>query len=309
VTTTHHPAASMTLLIMAAGAGSRFGGPKQLEPVGPAGERLLDYTVFDAHRAGFNRIVLIIRDELRPGFEELAARWPVDLETEFVVQRLEDVPAGISTNGRTKPWGTTHAVLAAREAVRGPFAVVNADDFYGAEAYRLAAAGAHAARSTGDAMVVAMRLDRTLSTNGAVTRAVCETAGDRVTGIAEVREISQTPDGLRGKHCGAVRPLTGHEQVSMNGWIFAPEMLGLLGEEFATFVRGVQSLDAECMLPETLDALVRRGAVTLRLAEAPGPWFGLTHAADRPLVEAGLRDLSAQGAYPRPLWEAGSGRR
>ena len=293
-----------TLVIMAAGAGSRFGGPKQLEPVGPNGERLFEYALFDARRSGIDRAVLIIRDELRPGFEAALASLPKSLDVRLAVQRLDDLPAGhgAGVNGRTKPWGTTHAVLAARHDIQGPFAVANADDFYGPGTYEQAAAAMHGDKTM--TTIVAMRLDRTLSTHGSVTRGICDIAGTSVTRIDEVREVMRREEGLTGRGSTGWRTFTGGELASMNAWVFPPSMLERFDARFRAFLSSYDgSNTGESMLPETVNDLIASDALPVGIAEAPGPWFGLTHAADRPLVESGLRELTAQGVYPASLWK------
>jgi NDP-sugar pyrophosphorylase family protein len=290
---------------MAAGAGSRYGGPKQLAPLGPSGERLFDYSVFDAVRSGFRHIVFVVREELAAEFQSiadgLAAHIPFD--PHVVVQRLEDLPDGFRPGRRDKPWGTAHAVLAARSAIDGPFAVVNADDFYGAGAYRLAADAAHLAAAGGITTVVAMRLADTLSAHGPVTRAICAMNGSRVTGLDEVHDIARDGANLAGVHSGRRRLFTGDELVSMNFWVCPPALLPQLQSAFASFlIDHVEDADAEFRLPEAIGELARRGEVELRAVHAPGPWFGLTHAGDRPAVVEALRRLSEDGIYPVPLW-------
>lgn len=290
-----------TLVIMAAGAGSRFGGPKQLEPVGPHGERLFEYALFDARRSGFDRAVLVIREELRPGFDAVLAGVARDLDIRLAAQRLEDLPAGRTIGARTKPWGTTHAVLAARHHIGGPFAVANADDFYGPETYARASAAMQGGRTT--TTIVAMRLDRTLSTHGAVTRGICDVAGDRVTRIDEVRDLIRRDGALTGRGRAGVTTFTGAELASMNAWVFPHGMLQTLDERFRAFLNAYDDSGAgESMLPEVVNDLIATTALPVAITEAPGPWFGLTHAADRPLVEAGLRALTSKGVYPEKLW-------
>jgi hypothetical protein len=290
-----------TLVIMAAGAGSRFGGPKQLEPVGPSGERLFEYALFDARRAGIDRAVLVIREELRPGFEAVLATLPRDLDIRLAHQRLDDLPAGRPAGARAKPWGTTHAVLAARHDIAGPFAVANADDFYGPETYACASAA-----MTGDGTtttIVAMRLDRTLSTHGAVTRGICDIAGDRVTRIDEVREVMHREGTLTGRGRGGWTTFSGAEPASMNAWVFPQTMLATFDERFRAFLDAHDDGDTgESMLPEVVNDLIADRALPVAIVEAPGPWFGLTHAEDRPLVKEGLRELTDKGIYPRKLW-------
>lgn len=294
---------SRTLVIMAAGAGSRFGGPKQTTPVGPGQEWLPDYALFDAKRAGFDRAVCIIRAELEPEFRRLADRAAGAMPVTWVPQRIDDLPAGFTAAGRSKPWGTGHAVLAVRDVVRTPFAVMNADDFYGAEAYRLGARAADLAGATGEASVIAMRLDRTLSPYGPVKRGWCQTRDGRVTHLEEVMGISREGGRLvaAGRHAGVA--FDGSELVSMNFWVFPPSIFAMFGAKFETFLRAHgDEPGEEFLLPEVVNELIAEGRLTVRAEEAPGPWFGLTFQEDKAEVMAGLADLHARGVYPARLW-------
>jgi UTP-glucose-1-phosphate uridylyltransferase len=292
------------LVVMAAGLGSRYGGTKQIEGVGPSGESLLEYAVFDARRAGFGRVVFIIREALRPAFEELVARLPKDLEIVLAVQSASDLPAWFPPVDRPKPWGTVHAVLAARDAVTTPFAVVNADDFYGATAYDLASSACRSAERTGDYAMIGLRLDRTLSEHGPVVRGIPATEHGRVIGLYEVRGIERTPRGIVGRFPDGERALTGAEVASMNCWVFTPAIFGDLSDLFDEFLRehGTDPT-AESPLPEAIHDLVQSGRAGVTVDEAPGPWFGLTHADDRARVRDGLQALTDAGVYPAPLWE------
>ncbi len=297
------------LVVMAAGAGSRFGGPKQTAAVGPKGEWLLEFAVFDARRAGFGRVVLIIREELRPQFDELIERLTREgIQVDFAYQRADDVPAGVTVAARTKPWGTGHAVLAARHAVTGPFAIMNADDFYGADAYRQGAEACRAAAATGVSTVVAMRLERTLSEHGPVKRGWCQANGDRVTRLEEVMGIERKDGAYHAAGTHASVTFTGQELVSMNFWVFPPAIFRQLGAKFEAFLAAQGSRpDSEFLLPEAINELIDEKQVDLRVVDAPGPWFGLTYKEDRPAVEAGLVELTVRGVYPSPLWETTSG--
>jgi NDP-sugar pyrophosphorylase family protein len=293
-----------TLVLMAAGIGSRFrDGVKQLAEVGPQGERLLDFAIFDARRAGFGRVAFIVRDEHQEDFRSLGRRMGLGSDAVVAVQRLDDLPAGCAPGARTKPWGTGQAVLAARQHIDGPFVVLNADDFYGTAAYE---AGALACRDAerGITTIVGMRLDQTLSPNGAVTRGVCETDGPRVTRIEEVHEIARRDGTITGKAAGRTRQFTGREIVSMNFWVFPAGMVSHLNRHFAEFLKkdGADHA-AEFRLPDTVNALIESGDAEVRAVDTSGPWFGLTFAEDRPEVVAGLADLTKRGVYPSPLWE------
>jgi NDP-sugar pyrophosphorylase family protein len=293
----------VTLVVMAAGVGSRYGGFKQIDRVGPAGEMLLEYAVFDGWRAGFRRVVLIIRRELDHAFAELAKGLPPELEIVRVHQEVEDVPSGFRAGHRAKPWGTVHAVLAARHALDGPFACVNADDFYGAEAYRSGIDACEIAGREDVSTVIGLPLRRTLSEHGPVVRAVCDVEEGWLTRIEELRGVRASDDG--GIAADGLRHLTGGEIASMNFWIFPRTILEGLAGEFEAFLgRHGNHPSAELPLPDAINALVRRGA-RVRVVETPGPWFGLTHRQDRPAVSAGLRVLADAGQYPNALWGTG----
>ena len=293
-----------TLVVMAAGAGSRFGGPKQTAPVGPAGEWLPEYAVFDAARAGFGRVVFITRPELHADFDSLRSRIRDAVDVDIVHQRLDDIPPGLPVATRDKPWGTGHAVLTVRNVVSTPFAIMNADDFYGADSYRLGAAACDRAADAGVATVVAMRLDSTLSPHGPVKRGWCQTAGDRVTRVEEIMGIARQTDGrivAEGRHAGVA--FTGLELVSMNFWVFPPAIFPLLSERFEEFIRVEgRRPDSEFLLPDIVNELIAGGRLDLRAVEAPGPWFGLTYKDDLPEVKSGLAALTASGVYPSRLW-------
>ena len=292
-----------TLVIMAAGAGSRFGGPKQTTPVGPHGEWLLDYALFDARRAGFDRAVCIIRPELEDDFRRLSERVGRAIAMSYVTQRLDDVPAGTPYAHRKKPWGTGQAVLSVRDVVKTPFAVMNADDFYGADAYRRGAEAADLAGSKGIASVIAMRLDRTLSPFGPVKRGWCQAKDGRVTRLEEVMGIARENDRLvaQGRHASVT--FTGSELVSMNFWVFPQSVFAFFGEKFGTFLKAEgSSADSEFLLPEVINELIAEGRLEVRAEDTPGPWFGLTYQEDKAEVITGLADLTTQGVYPADMW-------
>ena len=274
---------------MAAGMGSRFGGPKQLEPVGPSGETLIDYVLFDAHRAGFDRAVLVIRDELASAIAAIANRHASRLEVALARQ-----PAAPHI-----PRGTVAAVLAARDRVDGRFAALNADDFYGAEAYRRASEFLGDPRLQSDThAVITLPLGITLSPHGAVVRGVCETNGDVLVRLDEMRGIERRGDAISAGD----RQFTGRERVSMNFWAFQHGMLGELAREFEQFAREHDSRH-ELLLPVAVDTLIAAGRIHVRVLDAPGPWLGLTHSSEVPAVRLALREAAERGDYPTPLWE------
>lgn len=293
---------SPTLVIMAAGRGARYGGAKQIDSVGPSGETLLDYAIFDARRAGFSRIVIVTRRDLLPELEAHIQRCPPDLDVRCAVQ-IPPFVAGEAVS-RTRPWGTVHAVLSAVDREGQAVVALNADDFYGRAAYEIARTSIDWAAATGEASVVAMRLDATLSEHGPVVRAVCRVDGDQLTGLEEVRGLARTASGLVGQG-GDGRPITlrGDELVSMNMWVLPAALVRALGTLFNRFVAAhAQDADAELPLPEAVGALVASGTAKVCVASSEGPWFGLTHAQDRESVVLKLQQLTDAGVYPSPLW-------
>jgi UTP-glucose-1-phosphate uridylyltransferase len=298
----------LTLIVLAAGIGSRYGGLKQLESVGPSGEALLDYGIYDAARAGFERVVLVIRPELEDAFRErLAGRFTDSPSFEFAHQELSDLPPGCSApGGRRKPWGTGHAVLAARSVASDPFVVMNADDFYGATAYDVLAQHLRETAGSGAAEFAAAgyTLRDTLSPHGGVSRAVCEVddAG-YLARVTELKKIGEADGVLSGVTvAGEPRELTGDETVSMNLWAATPAAFPLLEREFEHFlVEHGDDPDAEFYLSNSVNDLIASGEMRVRVIPTPGPWLGVTHRADKPYVEAQLKELVAAGRYPEDL--------
>ncbi len=299
------------LVVMAAGLGSRFGGPKQVVPVGPGGERLVDYAVFDALRAGLGRVTFVIRRDMQAAFHEaVGARYAGRLEVAYAFQEPDQVPAGCAAPpGRTKPWGTGHAVLAAAPAVRAPFVVINADDYYGPAAFATAAAflreGAAAAAGPARFAMVAWRLANTLSEHGTVSRGVCDVAPDgRLRGVTEHTALTPCPGGARDKAAAADSPaLAGDTPVSMNFWAFTPAVFAQLAGRFARFLdEHGHEPGAEFFLPAAVEDAVRAGEATVDVLSTPDPWFGLTYPGDREHAAARLHALAADGTYPDPLW-------
>ncbi len=278
---------SPDLVVLAAGLGSRYGGLKQLEAVGPSGEALLDYAVFDAARAGFERAVFVVRHETVAAFHAHVARFRDTLEVKLAVQHVEDAPRGADVKGRRKPWGTGHAVLTAAPHVPGALVACNADDFYGAAAYAAAAGFLRdaAPRTWG---LVAYPAAETLSPAGPVNRAVCAMDGD-----GWLRDLEERP--LTAGDAGP------GELVSMNFWCFTNLVFEHLGEGFMDFAREA-SPDREYILPEAVRAAIAGGVARVRVLPARGRWFGLTHGGDLAGVRASLRALTDQGHYPAALW-------
>jgi NDP-sugar pyrophosphorylase family protein len=286
---------SYDLVILAAGMGSRFGGLKQVQPVGPAGELIIEYSAYDALRAGFGRLVLVIRKDIEADFRAtIGRRLESQMEVSYVYQE--------TAVGRTKPWGTGHAVLAAEKAVKRPFAVINADDFYGAAGYRTLAA--HFAASADYAMV-GYPLKQTLSEFGTVSRGLCATdAAGRLKRITEITKIEKTAGGARYTDAaGALKDLTGDEIVSLNFWGFTPAVFPQLAKLFADFqTKHAGDPKAEFYLPTALSTLNERGEARVALLQTSDAWFGITYREDLTAAQAAIAALIKAGKYPAPLW-------
>ena len=299
-----------TLVVMVAGIGSRYGGLKQIDPVGPGGEAVLDYSVFDARRAGFGQVVFVIRRDIEKDFRDaLGRRFESQIEVRYAFQELTNLPPGYSVPAsRLKPWGTGHAVLSAADAVREPFAVINADDFYGAESYQVLAdflVNPPPCPGRDLFAMVGFQLARTLSEHGTVARGLCQSdAAGYLESVEELTGIERTPDGVRNKASdGTFQPLTGREIVSLNFWGFTPAFFGALRRLFREFLDLNQTLPkAEFYLPFAVNSLLRADKARVRVLETPASWFGVTYREDRPIVIDRIRSLVHAGAYPERLW-------
>lgn len=295
-----------TLVILAAGMGSRYGGLKQLEAVGPGGATLMDYAVHDALRAGFGSVVFVIRPDMQAVFRDVAARYASRLPVHLAFQRLSDLPDGITPPAeRVKPWGTAQALIAAEPQVTGSFAIANADDFYGAPAFAAIADFLRAAPAAEPTWAIAgYPLGHTLSEAGPVNRAVCRTGPDGwLVELDEVLEIR--PDaagGLVGRGSEGPVQLERSTPVSMNLWGFTPALFPVLRAGFREFLTHGDRLRGEHLLPTAVRGALARGAARVRVLEVESPWFGITHPDDRPRVETALRGLVAAGDYPERLW-------
>lgn len=299
----------LALVVMAAGVGSRYGGLKQVDPVGPGGEFVMDYAVYDAWRCGVERAVFVIRRDMADEFHRLrGARYAQRLRVDYVFQELDDLPAGHTpTPGRSRPWGTAHAVRAARAAVTTPFLCVNADDFYGREGVERLAAFLRRPPEPGPEQhaMVAFRLRNTLSEHGTVSRGVCQVGADgRLVAIREHAAIARRGGGIHEKvGAGSVTTFSGDERVSMNLWGFQTSLFAELEGRFARFLEAHHhDVKAEYQLPRVVDELIHEGRAAVRVLDTDATWFGVTHREDRPAAEARLRELVASGAYPSPLW-------
>lgn len=294
---------AFTLVVLAAGMGSRYGGLKQIDPVGPGGETVLDYAVFDAVRAGFTRVVFVIRRDFEELFRaKIGARYAGRVAVDYVFQALDALPAGFApVAGREKPWGTGHAVWCAREAIRENFAVINADDFYGADSFarlaRFLSAPAAADAAAARFAMVGFRLANTLSEHGVVSRGVSATAAD-----GTLRSIVEHT-GIAPADIGAGKKFSGEEIVSMNCWGFTPALFAGLDTQFREFLaaRGTEP-KAEFYLPAAVSTMIARGEAAVQVLPTDSAWFGVTYREDKPRVQAALAALVAAGRYPEKLW-------
>jgi hypothetical protein len=293
-----------TLLVLAAGMGSRYGGLKQIQPVGANGETIMDYSIFDARRAGFGKVVFVIRRDLEEPFKQfVGARFGNKIAVDYVFQELGSLPPGFSVPpNRTKPWGTGHAILMAADMIREPFAAINADDFYGAHSFRVLAE--HLRSDSPDFAMVGFTLRNTLSEFGSVARGVCKTSP---TGFLEsVTEITKIErDGMAAKAIGPdgkVLRLGGDETVSMNLWGFTPALFNDLRELFAHFLtqHGAEE-KSEFYIPSAVNELIGTGRARVKVLRSPDSWFGVTYREDHRLVVESIRKLVACGDYPEKL--------
>lgn len=285
--------------------GSRYGGLKQLDPIGPGGETLMDYSVYDALRAGFSKLVFVIRRDMEAQFKStIGQKFERRVQVQYAYQELGNLPAGFAIPaGRTKPWGTGHAVLAAAEVVHDPFAVINADDFYGIASFRTL--GEHLRSGAPDYAMVGFVLRNTLSEFGSVARGVCQVNPQGyLENVTEMTRIEK--DGESARHtdaAGQTHPLLGDEIVSLNMWGFLPSLFPRLEEEFSEFLRQHNSdLKAEFYIPSAVNKMVEANQARVKVLRTPDHWFGITYRQDRDSVLDGLNQLIDRGNYPAKLW-------
>ena len=297
----------MILLIMAAGMGSRYGGMKQIDPVGKSGEFIVDYSIFDAKRAGFDKVIFVIKPEMRADFERTVGSRVRGVKVMYAYQTLDDVPAGaVIPEGRVKPWGTGHAVYAARDLIDDNFAVINADDFYGRESFEVVGKYLKNA-SRGRYCMAGFRLENPVTEHGTVSRGVCEVNADgMLTGITERTKIETGADGIAYLENGERFPLDAGTTVSMNLWGFTPDFKDVLAKGFEKFVRNAASSDnplkCEYFLPIIPNALIKEGKACITILPTDERWYGVTYHEDKDSVVAALKSMRESGKYPRTLW-------
>ena len=290
----------LTLLVMAAGMGSRYGGLKQLDPVGPNGETIIDYSVHDAIRAGFNKVVFIVRDEFKSDFEkQITNKYNNSIAVEFSIQGVDDLPKGYPCpSAREKPWGTGQAVLSAMDIINEPFIVINGDDFYGSESFKLIAD--YYNNDSISFCMVAFLLKNTLSDHGGVSRGVCEIDNGNLSSIVETHEIIKSNKTLSSS---SDRLLNGEEQVSMNMWGFTPELFVYLKEGFTNFLeKHGKELKSEYLIPSVVNELINSKQETVHVLHSNASWFGVTYREDKPFVKSQILKLIESGAYPAKLF-------
>jgi hypothetical protein len=293
-----------TLLVLAAGMGSRYGGLKQMDPIGANGETIIDYSIFDTIRAGFRNVVFVIRRDIEQQFREIVGtRFEKKANVEYVFQELDKLPPAFSVPpNRTKPWGTGHAILMAADVIRGPFAAINADDFYGANSFRVLAA--HLKSGSPDFAMVGFILRNTLSEFGSVARGVCRAASDgALESVTEMTKIERDGTGATAAGPdGKPLRLTGDETVSMNMWGFTPSLFGELRERFEAFlVKHRNEEKSEFYIPSAVNEIIQANRARVKVLSTPDSWFGVTYREDRPFVVSGIRGLIARGEYPEKL--------
>lgn len=299
-----------TLVILAAGMGSRYGGLKQIDPIGPSGETILDYSIYDAIRAGFGKIMFIIRKDIEQDFKEVFVnKLEKHIEIDWVFQELDKLPKGFEVpRGRTKPWGTGHAVMMVADKVKESFAVVNADDFYGADAFITLADffASQEKENKHDYAMVAYELANTLSDFGSVSRGICQT-NERgwLQSVKERTKIQRTGAGIADNEAdGNLFPLQEDALVSMNFWGFDPSLFGHIEQEFTGFLKSaLDHTKSEFYIPFIVDNLIKSGKERVKVLHNPGQWFGITYQEDKPMVVKKIQDLISQGNYPENLWK------
>ena len=299
------------LVILAAGMGSRYGGLKQMDPVDDKGHKIIDFSIYDAKKAGFEKVVFIIKKEMETDFKELVGnRISKYMEVEYVFQDLNDVPEDFEIpEGRVKPWGTTHAIMCCKEAINGPFMVINADDYYGKNGYKVMYEFlTQTAQKKGEYAMVAYELGKTLTEKGSVTRGVCNVDEQgNLSHVVETKGLVKTETGAAygDEDSAELTPIGVETPVSMNMWGFKPDLFESFGEAMALFFGekvAANPLKAECLIPTEVDNLIKAGKATVKVLNSSDRWFGVTYKEDKPFVVENFRKLKEAGEYPQELW-------
>ena len=296
-----------TLFILAAGMGSRYGGLKQLDGLGPNGETIMDYSVYDALKAGFGKIVFVIRHDFEDEFrKKVISRYEGHIPVEVVFQDINDLPGGYKPAAdRTKPWGTNHAVLMGKDAIKEPFAVINADDYYGAESFKILADFLRSVEGKKNCYcMIGFNVENTLSENGGVSRGLCVVSEEgNLTGVTECHGIERKGDHLIQIVDGMEKPFPSGAPVSMNMWGFTPDYFDYSEKAFLRFLeKNHDDLKAEFYIPSVVNDLIEDGTVELKVLPTTSKWFGVTYAADRDATVAQFKKLTDEGVYPSPLF-------
>ena len=288
-----------TLLILAAGVGNRYGGLKQIDNLGPNGECLMDYAIFDAKNAGFKRVVFVIRPDLEGVFSSMFGEGQTGMETRFVFQRPDDLPRGfLCPEGRAKPWGTAHAVYAARDALNGPFGIIGADDFFGRDTMEKLYKSLEAVDGN-NFSIIGFRLENTVPEKGAVSRGVCRVENGMLTGVTERAGIAKDINGEIICEDGIDQPISKGSLTSLNVWGMHPDIFGFMEEDFSAFLqnRGGEA-GAEYYLPAVVDDMIKKRGLKVRVEESASKWFGVTNPEDRATVVERLAAMHLGGEYP-----------
>ena len=291
---------NITLLIMAAGMGSRYGELKQLDAIGPSGETIIDYSVYDAIKAGFTKVVFIIRKDFEQEFKsKITDKYEGQIQVEFAFQDLNDLPDEFTCpEGREKPWGTGHAILSARNVINEPFVAINGDDFYGRESFKVVAD--YYRKGANSFSMVAFKLDKTLSSFGGVTRGLCTVNDEKLNTVIETADLQKTDDGVSSNRN---IELDGSEPVSMNVWGFTPILFKYLEEKFVEFLsENGTEMKSEYLIPSVVNELIQSGQETVHVLRSGATWFGVTYKEDKPYVEGEIEKLVNKGEYPGKLF-------
>jgi dTDP-glucose pyrophosphorylase len=296
-----------TLLVLAAGMGSRYGGNKQLDQVGPSGETIIDYSIYDAIRAGFGKIVFVIRRDIEDQVKErFVAKLKGKIGVDYVFQEITNLPEGAKVSPeRQKPWGTSHAILVTEPKIKEPFGVINADDYYGVESFRILRDFLVNDTDPNNYCIVGYKLGNTLSEHGHVNRGVCGVGEDGLLkNIVETRQIEKTSSGAIAPGTdGNTLHFTGNEIVSMNLWGFKPSCYHFLGEEFRNFInKSGMDLKSELDIPTSVDKFVKNGKITIQVLMSNERWFGVTYREDKPFVVDSINRMVREGIYPSSIY-------